>query len=442
MLKPLGHTAMPTSPAVTLKSAQFPQPFADGLSYSVLSCGGWPLVQTGLLLPEAHLIFVCPQNCLRGVVLVAAEMKLSQRFSTVAVREQDVISGDMERLTIDGVGEIIDHLAEKPPAVLVFTNCIHHFVGTDLEVVYQTLRQRYPEIQFTDCYMNPIMRKSGLNPEQMMRRQLYSLLTPRPKVARQVNIIGNRFPMDPHNDLYQLLQHHGYTVKEVPRCETYAQYQTLAASSLNITTLPMAQSAGTLLADKLEQPHLFLPLTFCYETITENLKRLSDALDLPREDPAPAIAACEAALKAAKKVIGATPIAISFSACVYPLSLARLLIEHGFNVTKIFADSFIPTEKADFLALQKLAPNLQLYPTSQVQMRVLPKESSGKTLAIGTEAAYFTGTRYFVNLIEGAGLYGFDGIVHLMALLQTAFLEPKAPELLNQINQRGCECLL
>ena len=31
-------------------------------------------------------------------------------------------------------------------------------------------------------------------------------------------------------------------------------------------------------------------------------------------------------------------------------------------------------------------------------------------LAIGQKAAWFTGTRHFVNLVEGAGLYGFDGI--------------------------------
>ena len=152
---------------IAIKKASFPVPFDSGLSYGATACGGWPLVQMGLLMPEAHLVFICPQNCLRGVVLVAAEMQAAARFSTVTVTEENVIAGDLEHLAIEGVSQVINNLAQQPPAVLVFTNCIHHFVGTDLKVVYQTLRQRYPNIQFTDCYMNPILRKSGgLNPEQ------------------------------------------------------------------------------------------------------------------------------------------------------------------------------------------------------------------------------------------------------------------------------------
>ena len=52
-------------------------------------------------------------------------------------------------------------------------------MGCDLALCYRELRKRFPDVDFTDCYMNPIMRKSGLTPDQLMRRQLYSLLKPR-----------------------------------------------------------------------------------------------------------------------------------------------------------------------------------------------------------------------------------------------------------------------
>lgn len=43
--------------------------------------GNWNIVHTGMLLPEAIQIYVCADNCMRGVVLTAAEMNAADRFS-------------------------------------------------------------------------------------------------------------------------------------------------------------------------------------------------------------------------------------------------------------------------------------------------------------------------------------------------------------------------
>lgn len=440
MLKQLQESAKPPE-SIPIRTASFPVPFSESLSYGATACGGWPLVQMGLLMPEAHLIFICPQNCLRGVVLVAAEMQAAQRFSTVTVTEQNVIEGDLETLAIEGVSQIIDGLSQKPPAVLVFTNCIHHFVGTDLTVVYQTLRARYPEIQFTDCYMNPILRKSGgLNPEQKMRQQLYSLLQPQPKAPKVVNILGNRFPMDPNNDLSHLLRQHGFTVKEITTCPDYTAYQSMATACLNITTVPMADAAGKLLKQKLGQPHLALPMSFDFAAIQASLQQVGQALGFAFEMAPNMMTDCETQIKATQALFQQTPIVISAAACPQPLSLAKLLLTYGFNVTTLFADRFMPMEKATFSELQRIAPDLKLYPLSQPGMRLYTPESAAKVVAIGIEAAYFTGTSYFVPLIEGAGLYGFDGITHLMQLLTDAFSRPKDRQILVQIQQRGRMC--
>ena len=90
-------------------------------------------------------------------MLTAAEMGAAERFSTVAVREENLLNGDLEELIIEGVTDILHKLPKRPPAVLVYTSCVHHFTGCDLEMVYDVLRRRFPDIDFTDCYMNPIM---------------------------------------------------------------------------------------------------------------------------------------------------------------------------------------------------------------------------------------------------------------------------------------------
>ena len=158
---------------VRLGDVKTAAPFVSGLEYGAPARGVWNIVHIGMLLPGAHQIYVCAGNCLRGVVLTAAEMHAQSRFSTITIKENNVLDGDMETLLIEGVTDIFHRLPSLPPAVLVFTSCIHHFMGCDLALCYRELRKRFPDVDFTDCYRNPIMRKSGLTPDQLMRRQLY-----------------------------------------------------------------------------------------------------------------------------------------------------------------------------------------------------------------------------------------------------------------------------
>ena len=71
---------------IPIGKASFPSPFISGLEYASPARGTWNIVHTGMLIPEAHEIFVCAASCLRGVVLTAAEMGASHRFSTVEIR--------------------------------------------------------------------------------------------------------------------------------------------------------------------------------------------------------------------------------------------------------------------------------------------------------------------------------------------------------------------
>ena len=82
---------------------------------------------------------------------------------------------------------------------------------------------------------------------------------------------------------------------------------------------------------------------------------------------------------------------------------------------------------------------MQLIATIQVKMRVLPRTSDEKILAIGQKAAWFTGSPYFVNMVQGGGLYGFDGIRRTAELMAEAFTEEKDTEDLVVRKGWGCE---
>ncbi|MDD6213663.1 MAG: nitrogenase component 1 [Firmicutes bacterium] len=430
----------PRSANTKICDAEFPIPFKSGLEYSAPARGTWNIVHTGMLIPEVHEVFVCAASCLRGVVLTAAEMKAQKRFSTIEIRENNLLNGDMEQLITDGVSDIIAHLAKRPPAILLYTSCIHHFVGCDMHIVFDRLAEMFPDIAFTDCYMNPIMRKSGLDPDRLMRRQLYSLLKPRQKIEKSVNIIGNDLPTDESSELTTLLKSGGFSVKDITSCKSYTEYLEMAESTVNIVYYPAAKPAGEYLECKLGQKLLYLPASFNYCEIRRCITALVHEFKLPPFDFNSAEERCENALKRLSGIIGNTPVAIDYTAVYRPFELAKLLSEHGINVTHIYADSISNDDKDAFLYLQKNVPNIILMPTVNVLMRVLPHTSSETVLAIGQKAAYFTGTNNFVNIIEGGGHWGYDGILRLCAEAEDAFLHKKDAKNIIQVKGWGCSC--
>ena len=322
---------------VRLGDVKTAAPFVSGLEYGAPARGVWNIVHIGMLIPGAHQIYVCAGNCLRGVVLTAAEMNAQSRFSTITIKENNVLNGDMETLLIEGVTDILHRLPSLPPAVLVFTSCIHHFMGCDLALCYRELRKRFPGVDFTDCYMNPIMRKSGLTPDQLMRRQLYSLLKPRAQ-DDGVNILGNCFPTDETSELVKIIRQTGRPLRDITVCKTYDAYQEMAASTFHIAYNPPARAGGEALSNRLGGTFLYLPLSHTAKTIRRNLQTLCEALGTSY-DPSEDEARAEAALLHAKKLLGETEIAIDYTATPAPMSLARCLLEHGFRVTRIYADS-------------------------------------------------------------------------------------------------------
>ena len=424
---------------IPISEISFPSPFPAGLEFSSPARGTWNIAHQGMLIPEAHEIFVCAASCLRGVVLTAYEMKAEKRFSTVAVEESNLIEGNMEDLIIDGVSHIIDELPAKPPCVLVYTSCVHHFCGCDLDMVYRELRERFPDSDFTDCYMNPIMRKSGRTPDQIMRSRFYSLLKPKDILPGSVAFIGNDFSTAKDSTLYKSIASAGIPIYEMTECKTYAEYQEMARAEYYIADYPSAKAGGEDLEERLGGKLLYLPFTFTYREIRENVIKLSDALPITLPDFEAEEERCETALKHAHEKIGSTPVAIDYTAFTRPLGLARLLLDHGFDVKRVYADAFIGEEKDDYEYLKENHPDLEIWPTLSAQMRFAADHGRSGYLCIGQKAAHFNGAPHFVNLVENGGLYGYQAITELCKLMEDAFDNEKDIRDLIQKKAWGCE---
>ena len=436
MLKRIG--TKPQLEGIPIRDAAFPSPFPSGLEYASPARGTWNIVHTGMLIPEAHEIFVCAASCLRGVVLTAAELGMSHRFSTVEVKEQNLLDGDMEELVIEGVSDILRKLPKLPPAALVYTSCVHHFAGCDLGMIYAELRRRFPEVDFADCYMNPIMRKSGLTPDQLMRSRLYMPLKPRPVNPNAVALIGSDLPIDEDSDLKQLLRTAGRKIHEITACKTYEEYQQMAESCLFVTSYPAAVAGGQMLAKRLGGQHVYVPFSYDYEEIETGLTRLAEVLGVPAPDFTGKGELCAQALEKARAAVGERPIAIDYTFCPRPLGLAKLLLEAGFRVERVYLDVITGEEKAAFAFLKEHYPDLMLYPTVHAAMRFHSPGETSDFVAIGQKAAHFTNTPHFVNVVEGGGMLGYQAVMKTMALLEEAAKTPKDLRSLIQIKGMGC----
>lgn len=458
MLKRVGGEINPEGAVITIGEADFPVPFPLGLEFNSPAHGNWNIVHTGMLMPEAIQIYVCADNCMRGVVLTAAEMNAADRFSFVTVEEENLLNGNLEDVTIEGVTDILNKLEKKPKAVLLFTVCLHHFLGCDLDRVYEELGTRFPEIVFVRCFMDPIMQKHGLTPDQKLRKAMYDPLITKEPDPLTVTLVGSDFVLDESSDIKRLLRSTGHTLRELPACKTWAEYQQLGSAEIFVSCYPPAKYGAAMLTERLNRTHLYLPGSFDYEEIKEEIRNLIKELQAgwSREDTSNTkcaditseeieafcqreITLCEDSINHAKSIIGGTPVVLDYLYHPRPLGLAKLLLEHGFHVTTVYLDSISPEEKPAFDWLKLHHPDLELRAMIQTKMRVLPRGTEGKVLAIGQKAAWFSGSRNFVNMVQGGGLWGFDGIRGTMELMTEAFLEEKDPEDLIVRKGWGCE---
>lgn len=476
-----------TDAAVKIADASFPVPFGHRLEFNAPVHGTWNIVHIGMLVPQCHQIYVCADNCMRGVVLTAAEMGADDRFSSVLLEEDDLYDQNLETITIEGVSDIIRRLSVRPRAVAVFLVCLHHFVGTDASYVYKTLEERFPDIDFIRGWMDPVMQKTGLTPEQKLKEAMYRPIRPLPVDPKLVCVLGDNQALYPDSDLARLVAKAGGRVLQLHDwrahgrrigvlsgeegdtedehfafCKNYDDFLGIGAAGLLITRSPSGVHGVTQLAKRLGRPFLYLPPVSGEEEIRRQIETLAwtleeisagqvnanaDGVSSIQADAAAIIQegtlAASRALQHARSLIGDTEITVDYIGNTRTLSLTKRLVQSGFHVTRVYLDAVLPEEEADFRWLQEICPDLLLTATIHPGMRVLhAAENTGKMLAIGPKAAWFGGTAHFVNLVEFGGLWGNAGIIRLAQLMEDSFLHEKDTRTIIPRKGQGCKCVL
>lgn len=412
----------PSKNWMKIGDTEFGQIFPWRLEYNCPVHENWNIVHTGMLIPESHQIYVCSDNCLRGVILTADEMDAADRISSVMPTENEVVTGKLEEVTIDGVTDVIERLPKRPKAVELFLVCMHHLIGVDERYIYDSLKKRFPDIAFIPCYMDPIMQKVSLTPEQKQRKsmmlQLKSYVSSiagnvdesgnsESSVNMKAAILGDNLRLPESSDISRMLAYAGYKIEQVQDKKTFEEYQSMGESSLFITRSALSVYGLKALAERDGKPYLYMPPVAVDSEIEDELKGLVEAVKniaFPDEsyvnndnDHAAGnnntIAndtknngsnfdfqqfidkeklLTKSAFSKAILVIGDTEITLDYLCFPRPLSFARRLLSEGFHVTTVFLDGVSLEEKEDFEFLKENYPDLILHSTNQVLDRHLP----------------------------------------------------------------------
>ena len=212
----------------------------------------------------------------------------------------------------------------------------------------------------------------------------------------------------------------------------------MAESEFYISYYPAAVAGGNMLAQRLGGTHIYVPFSFDYSEIEEGFTKLTNALGITAPDFTGKQAACDAALKETLDIVGSIPIAIDYTYCPRPLGLAKLLLDNGFNVQRVYLDVITAEERNAYEYLKDHYPQLLLFPTVHASMRFLAEKEPSGYLAIGQKAAHFMNTGYFVNVVEGGGMLGYQAILKTLALMREAVRQEKDMRSLIQIKGMGC----
>ena len=510
--------------SVKIGSAEKDAVFPAALEFNAPVHGTWNIVHIGLQVPDVHQIYVCADNCMRGVIMTACEMGESRRFHCVLIKEKDMYAGSLEGVTIDGVSAVLDNMDSLPPAVQLFTVCVHQFLGCDLDYVYRTLREKYPSVYFCRCYMDPVNQKTGPSPDEKLRKAMFDPIVPKkfdaiaPKSSATESklcaVLGCDIAQSADgSDIISLMDGKHSRALQLQDCKNWYDFISIGKADLFICCYPNGRSGVENLAGRLGRPFLYMNCGFDYADIEKSLRELADALGqtdacffsqqrldcdtalfskqnpdcdsalFSKQNPDCDSALfskqrqnCDAALANLLDNIGDTPIAIDYTAHSRPLSLARLLLEHGFNVKTVYLDRVSREDYGDFDILKRNYPNLTLRATVLPEMRLRgeygfeddleqsrnraardgfeealeqgcnsaaqnEKGAAVRCLAIGQKAAWFENTRHFVNIVEGGGLFGFSGIIKLAKLMEDAFMFQKNLRDIVQRKAVGCQSL-
>lgn len=375
---------------------------------------------TVLHIPGSHTLYIGPSACTRRHAIRAMEYGDRKDVSFLFITEADVISGDYENLIEEAVEELLSVLEPAPHIFLLSVFCIDDFLGTDEEALLDRMHQRFNSRRFAVQHINPVTfdedHKNGMMKNHL---NMYSFLIPEKEHDKGINFLGSFVSLEPECEFLQILKDWGIgPVRELFKCNTYEDYQSMAKSCLNIGMRYVTDDTVKFMTDTLSIPYYYFPASYDVKYIAEGYRHIASLLNKPMPDIDEQAVRAEKYARETAKLLQGLPVAIDSSAFILTFTTAETLINYGFNIKYIFRSRRM--FEYDKPAYEEIINNYKSIEIFWKDDYGNLDTGGGKTncLAIGADCGRLLNATYFANVWHDEGYYGFHGICRLMSLIR------------------------
>jgi hypothetical protein len=400
------------------------------LHYCSPAHGGWGVVRVALLVPETHILFVCPPACGRHGAIAAIEQGYKKRISYLCINDSEIALGDYEAEIERGVREVARRI--KPRALMIFMSCIDDLLGTDHTEAIRRMEEEHG-IPIRLARMDPISLDSKLPPGISVQKTMYEFLDTPAVKDRGIIMLGAYRPPPRDSELAGLLNLFGFgPVRHPEYCSSFESFKLMSQSAAALLLRPEGIAASEDIRSRLDIPaRNFLP-AFDTDTLMERYRGLAaflESLNLEnrenRSSPekngnAETAEKVEAFLAAAQKkaeeregqaraVLGNRRLAIDGTATAAPFNLALALVKAGLNVNRIYANQLPEFERPSLLELAGLKGGILVANPNHARKYGPRPEEPLADMAVGFEAGYATAAPVTAPIAFDEQLFGFEG---------------------------------
>lgn len=414
--------------------------FEKTLHYTSPGHGGWGIIRVAALIPESHLMFICPSACFRHGALGAMQHGYKDRTSYLYITPADIVVG-YDSLILEGAEELLKK--DKTIKVLfLFVPCLDDFIGTDMEAIAAEVQKKHPGIVVRACHMNPIAVETKRPPLVTTMQAMFSTIeTNRPASEDAVNLMGSFAPIAQECELFEFLGDYGISVRQLADYSKYEQFCEMGRSKYNLVLKPGGKFAAEYMDRQFGTRSVQSMLTYDLEEIRQTYEELGKLLEQNHQKAAqpqfhPEILEKEtkAVIARAAEKLGQIPVSVSDSAVIRPFALAKALLKYGFSVKEVISQDVLDIDREAYEYLCENYPEITVTQPGHHRSAVRENQNT-HMVSIGFEGAYLRQSDYVVDLSGDEGMYGYHGVRRLMEMLEKS-VEEKA-DLRKMIEEYG-----
>lgn len=387
------------------------------LDFNSPGAQGFGVKRAGLAIPGSIMLLISPGCCGRNTAAISAADKFGERFAYLLLNENDIVTGKHLCKIPEAVQAFVASRPESPTCVMLCITCVDALLGTDMERVCRKAVQAIG-LPVLPSYMYALTRDSHRPPMTAIRQTVYSLLEPRAKNPRAVNLLGFFAPLQ-NTELYAVLHAMGIEhIGELARTRTMAEYLALSTANFNIVLNPEAREAASFMAQKLSIPSIELKRMYQLDKIERQYQGLAGATGTTI-DTYEYHCAAQTAINSFCRDYADVVLGIGSRLNANSFELALAMTRYGLRVAEIYA---VPLP-SDFFYIKRLA---ELSPTTKIFTNLSPSmanyvaNKSEVSFAIGADARYYHPDVPGVDWNDEQQPFGYQGVRDLFTNMKEA----------------------